>query len=404
MGESREKLWTKDFVLITVSNLLLFMIVQMQLPTFPTYVKETYLANDFVTGLTASFFALGAVVARIFTGELLKSKNSKAILLIGLGVVGLTTAGYYWTGSVMLLLIMRALFGAGFGISSTTLPTIVTNAIPGKRIGEGMGYYGLSNSLAQALGPMIGLTVLTTLGFGSMLTVGVVCIVLILPLTSIIRAYKEPTPGAHAHEKGLKRFYDKKILLPAFLNFCMSITYGGLVSFLALYGKETNMENISWFFLCNAVAIVLVRPIAGKLFDQKGPIAVLPPGAIFIGLGLIGLSMVHGNTLLIVSAMLYGLGYGCIQPSIQAWMVKEVKPEQRGMANGFFLNSIDFGIAVGSILLGSVAAHTSYAMMYRLSSILMLLFLIIYFVSRAFAVKQRKNAVVNAAVSQNYEA
>ncbi|MED4585350.1 MFS transporter [Brevibacillus choshinensis] len=404
MGEQREKLWSKDFVLITVSNLFLFLIVQMQLPTFPTYAKETYLANDFVAGLTASFFALGAIVARIFTGELLKTKNSKVILIIGLCIVGITTAGYYWTGSIVLLLLMRALFGAGFGISSTTLPTIVTNAIPAKRLGEGMGYYGLSQSLAQALGPMIGLTVLTTFGFGSMLSVGVAFILLIFPLTSIIRAYKQPTPGAYAHETGLKRFYDKKILLPAFLNFCMSITYGGLVSFLAIYGKEANIEHISWFFLCNAIAIVLVRPIAGKLFDKKGHIAVFPPGAILIALGLLGLSYVNNNVILIISALLYGLGYGCIQPSAQAWMVKEVKPEQRGMANAFFLNSIDCGIAVGSILLGVIAAHSSYAMMYRLSALLMVLFVIVYALSRVFAAKKSKNTVVTAPVTQNIEA
>ncbi|MFD2368571.1 MFS transporter [Brevibacillus sp. GCM10020057] len=404
MGESREKLWSKDFVLITLSNFMLFLTIQMQLPTFPAYAKETYLANDFVAGLTASFFALGAVVARIITGELLKTKNSKRILSAGLCIAGITTAGYYLTGSVVLLLLMRALFGFGFGISSTTFPTIVTNAIPSKRIGEGMGYYGLSQSLAQALGPMIGLSVLATFGFGSMLSIGVACIVLIFPLISIIRAYRQPAAGAHAHEKGLKRFYDKKILLPAFLNFCMSITYGGLVSFLAIYGQEANLAHISWFFLCNAVAIVLARPIAGKLFDKKGHIAVFPPGAVLIGLGLLGLSYVHNDLMVISSALLYGLGYGCIQPSAQAWMVKVVEPEQRGMANGFFLNSIDCGIAVGSILLGVIASHSSFAVMYRMSALLMVLFLVVYFLSRLFSVRQRKAADVSVPLGQNIEA
>lgn len=404
MEEQREKLWSKDFVLITVSNLLLFLIVQMQLPTFPTYAKETYLANDFVSGLTASFFALGAIVARIIAGELLKTKSSKAILMIGLCVVGVTTAAYYWTGSLVLLLLMRALFGFGFGISSTALPTIVTNAIPPKRIGEGMGYYGLSNSLAQAIGPLIGLTVLSTFGFGSMLSVGVAFILLIFPLTPLIRAYKEPNPGLHVHESGLKRFYDRKILLPAFLNFCMAVTYGGLVSFLAIYGEEAKIEHVSWFFLCNAIAMVLVRPIAGRLFDKKGHIAVFPLGAVLVGSGLIGLSFVHSNAMLIVSALLYGLGYGCIQPSAQAWMVKVVAPEKRGMANGFFLNSIDYGIAVGSISLGTIAAHSSYAVMYRLSALLMALFLAVYFLSRLWAAKQRKRAVVPVSAAQNIEA
>lgn len=382
MGDPREKLWTKDFVLLTVCNLLLFMTVQTQTPTFPIYAKEVYLTDDFLAGLTVSFFAIGAVIARVFTGEALKTKSSKALLIIGLCIVGMTTAGYYWIGSIAFLLLMRAIFGIGFGIGSTTLPTIVTNAVPLKRIGEGMGYYGLSNTLAMAIGPMIGLAVLSQFGFGPMLILGVTCILVIFPLLSVIRAYSRPSRTTPIKETGLGRFYDKKILLPAFLNFCMSITYGGLMSFLALYGKEAHIDNISWFFLIDAAAIVLVRPISGKLLIKKGMRPFSPPGAIFVGLGLLALSLVSSTWILAVAAVLYGMGYGCIQPSIQAWMVKEVRPEQRGMANGFFLNSIDLGIAIGAIVLGPIATHASYAVMYRWSSVFMLLFLVVYFLSQ----------------------
>lgn len=395
MGEQREKLWTKDFVLLTVCNTLLFLTVQMQAPTFPSFIKENYLANDFVAGLSVSFFAFAAVIARIFTGEALKTKSSKMILMVGLGIAGVTTAGYYLAGTVALLLVMRMLFGFGFGISSTTLPTIVSNAIPRKRIGEGMGYYGLSNSLAMALGPMIGITILGNFGFGPMLITGIALIVLIFPLVSIIRAYGSQPQSLQRQESGLRRFYDKKILLPALLNFCMSITYGGLISFLAIYGKETGIANVGWFFLYNAVAVVLIRPLSGKLFDKMGHLAVLPSGAVFVGVGLLILSFASSNAMMIAAAALYGLGYGCIQPSIQAWMVKEVSPEQRGMANGFFLNSIDLGIAVGSLLLGMIAAHSSYAVMYRWSAASLLLFLVIYFLSQLSAVKRKKAVVAS---------
>lgn len=397
MGEAREKLWTKDFVLLTVCNLLLFITIQMQTPTFPAYVKQTYQADDFVVSLVISLFCLAAVVARVFTGEALKTKSSKTLAIIALVLVGLASAGYYFAGGLVFFLLMRMVVGVGFGMGSTTFPTIVSNVIPNRRIGEGMGYFGLSTSLAMALGPMIGLTILNQFGFGSMLVTVVLLIALIFPLMQIIRAYgKQPQPATNAvAAKGLGRFFDRKLLLPAALNFCLSITYGGVLSFLALYGKEAHIENVGSFFLCNAIAMVLIRPFSGKLFDRKGHMAVLPPGALFVGVSLLILSLANTEPILLVSAFFYGLGYGSIQPSIQAWMVKQVTPEQRGMANGVFFNSIDLGIAVGSMLLGVLATHSNYSVMYRWSALAMLLFLVIYFLSQTAFGKGKKAAVAS---------
>ncbi|GIO07920.1 MFS transporter [Brevibacillus reuszeri] len=397
MGEAREKLWTKDFVLLTVCNLILFSTIQMQTPTFPAYVKEAFQADDFVVSLVISLFCIAAVVARVFTGEALKTRSSKMLAIIALCFVGLATAGYYLAGGIAFFLLMRMLVGVGFGMGSTTFPTIVSNVIPNKRIGEGMGYFGLSTSLAMALGPMIGLTILNTFGFGYMLVSVVLLIALIFPLMQLIRAYSRPTAPpqktAAPSPKGLGRFFDRKLLLPATLNFCLSITYGGVLSFLALYGKEAHIANVGAFFLCNAIAMVLIRPFSGKLFDRKGHMAVLPPGAIFVGISLLILSLAHTQSILLVSAFFYGLGYGTIQPSIQAWMVKQVTPEQRGMANGVFFNSIDLGIAVGSMLLGVLATHSNYSVMYRWSALSMLLFLVVYFMSQLVGAKGKKAAV-----------
>ncbi|MGK5510958.1 MFS transporter [Brevibacillus formosus] len=398
MGESRERLWTRDFVLLTVCNLLLFLTVQMQTPTFPAYVKEAYQANDFVVSLVISLFSLAAVIARVFTGEALKTKSSKILAIVALGLVAIFSAGYYWAGSIIFFLLLRILVGIGFGMGSTTFPTIVSNVIPAKRIGEGMGYFGLSTSLAMALGPLIGLGVLNGFGFGSMLMVLVLLVAIIFPLMHFIRAYNQlPVSSSEKAQTvtGIRRFYDKKLLLPAGLNFCLSITYGGILSFLALYGKEAHIENVGWFFLTNALAMVLIRPFSGKLYDRKGHVAVLPPGAIFVGISLLLLSLTTTESLLLVSAAFYGLGYGMIQPSIQAWMMKVVTPEQRGMANGLFFNSIDLGIAVGSMLLGVIATHSSYSVMYRWSAACLLLFLIVYFLSQVAAAKAKKAAIAS---------
>lgn len=164
------------------------------------------------------------------------------------------------------------------------------------------------------------------------------------------------------------------------LNCLLSITYGGLVGFIVLYGKEANLANPALFFLFNALAVLLVRPFAGRIYDNKGPKALLIPGAIFVAVGLILLSYATSMSLLFIAAFIYGIGYGSMQSSLQTWMIQVVSPTQRGMANGMFLNSLDLGIATGALLLGAIAAITSYTDMYRYSVMFMILFLLIYLI------------------------
>ncbi|MED4604447.1 MFS transporter [Paenibacillus validus] len=385
------KLWTRDFILLTVSNLLLYLNLQMITPALPAYVSDAFGADQWAVSLVISLFALSAIVARLFAGRALTKGSQRTwIVLIGLGLYILSTASFYAAGAFALFLAIRVLYGVGFGMTSTVYGTMASDVIPLKRIGEGMGYFGLSTGLSMALAPVIGLWLLDAYGFGTLVFVSTVLGALILPLTFGIRTRRVPsnstgpstttsaTSAAVRIAPKPRRKISKTLAVPFLLSMMLSFTYGGLISFLALFGKEAHLANVGWFFLTNAAAIVLIRPIAGKLFDLKGHRAVLPPAALLVIAGLICLSYTAGIAGLLLSAAAYGLGYGMLQPSLQAWMVKSVRPEMRGAANAAFYNSIDLGIAFGSLLLGSIAAGVGYAIMYRASAVIMLVFLLVY--------------------------
>lgn len=375
------KLWTRDFVLLTVSNLFLYLNLQMITPSLPAYVTEQFGAGQWTVSLVISLFALSAIVTRFFAGAWLKRGRTALILLLGLTVYMLATASYYAAGTLALFLLIRILYGIGFGVSSTAFGTMVSDIIPIRRMGEGMGYFGLSTSLSMSAAPVIGLWLLGSYGFSTLILVSTLLAILIIPLSLLIRSTPSaskpataPSPAAAPDTRGTYR----RVALPCFLNMLLSITYGGLISYLALFGKEVHIGNVGWFFLCNAGAVLLVRPVSGKIFDKKGHFAVLPPGALMVAVGLVLLSYTSSMTGLLASALCYGIGYGILQPSLQAWTVKQVSPEMRGTANGTFYNSIDLGIALGSLLLGGIASGTSYSTMYLLSALAMLLFLAIY--------------------------
>lgn len=122
----------------------------------------------------------------------------------------------------------------------------------------------------------------------------------------------------------------------------------------------------------------MIRPLSGRIYDRYGAPALLIPGSLFIATGLLLLSFASTTAGLFPAALCYGFGFGSMQPALQTWMIQSVEPRQRGLANGMFLNSLDLGVAIGSMLLGAVAMFTSYAVMYRYSILAPLLLLAVY--------------------------
>ncbi|BBH24750.1 hypothetical protein Back11_60950 [Paenibacillus baekrokdamisoli] len=383
--EKPEKLWTSTFIALTLSFFLLFLCLQMQLAPLPSYVKDQFHSGNFVVSLLTSLFALAAIVSRFATAILMRKYQRNLLLFIGLFLTAVSTATISFTDSITVLLFLRVGFGIGFGMSSTILPTLVSQIIPRSRLGEGVGYFGLSTSLAMSFGPMIGLSMLAGYGFPSLTTLSSVIVIIIIPTLVFsrsltmkpVQAPDERNSTATATRKPITKS-SRKFLLPAILNALFSITYGGLLSFIALFAKEVHLAHIGLFFLFNALSVLIIRPISGRLFDRRGHMVLLIPGALFIIASLTILSYAHTFPSLVISALLYGLGLGVIQPATQAWMLKESPLEKHGMVNSMFYNSTDLGVALGAMLLGSIASVSSYAVMYRYAASIMLVFLLVY--------------------------
>jgi predicted MFS family arabinose efflux permease len=221
--------------------------------------------------------------------------------------------------------------------------------------------------------------------------VGTVTALLIFPIILLSRSI--PPEPKKLYTAGTvpqtKQAFNRKLLFPALLNVILAVTYSGLLSFIALFGEEMHLEQVGLFFLFNALTIIIIRPISGRLFDRKGPATVLIPAAISVVASMTVLSYATTMPMLILSALLYGLGFGAIQPTIQAWMLRMSTKEQHGMTNSMFYNSTDLGVASGALILGVISSVTNYALMYRYSGGFMILFLMVYVCYQIVIIKRR---------------
>src|SRR5699024_9756058 len=146
--------------------------------------------------------------------------------------------------------------------------------------------------------------------------------------------------------------FDGKAFIPCILLFIFYITFTGNVNFLDGLGKSLEVGRTSLFFFILMIMLLITRPFSGRIYDRKGHQFLLYPSAVSAIIGLVLLSYMQNVSMLIIASVLYGLAYGVMQPTLQAWAVSRVHANNRATANAMALSFMDLGHAVGALLLG----------------------------------------------------
>lgn len=375
---TNSKLWSPSFIFIIISNALLFMIFEMLLPTLPLFVTNVG-GEASQVGLVTGIFMLSAILTRPFAGKLANKIDKKFLLIIGISINALATGAYYLSTDVTTLLIIRLFHGAGFGLATTYFATLATEVIPQHKRGEGLGYFGLGETIAISLGPMIGMMTLELADFQRLFISGMAVLLLALIMALLIKR-TESGKALDKEYNSRSSIIEKKVIFPSLLILLIGIAAGGIMSFFSLYAVEKNFSHVGLFFFLVAASSFIVRLISGRLFDLYGPSIILIPGSIFSIIGLLLVYAANSNIMFFIAAIFYGFGFGSLLPAIQTWCVNLVAENEHENAMASFFNFFDIGIGGGSLLLGLVASSFSYQIIYIIAAIIYILLLIIYII------------------------
>lgn len=153
----KDRLVTSDYCFILAANFLLYFGFWLLIPVLPFYLSEVFEAGNSTIGIILSCYTVAALCIRPFSGYLLDSFARKPLYLLAYFIFMSMFAGYIIAGSLTLFILFRIIHGISFGMVTVGGNTIVIDIMPSSRRGEGLGYYGLSNNIAMAVGPMSGL-------------------------------------------------------------------------------------------------------------------------------------------------------------------------------------------------------------------------------------------------------
>jgi len=366
-----ERLWTKSFILMTVGMFFLFTAFYMLLPTLPLFIKQMG-GSEAQVGLAAGAFMLTAVIFRPFVGGLLDRFGRRPFIVWGLLLFTLAMYMYDWIGGIVVLMGLRILHGTSWAVSTTAIITAITDMIPSARRGEGMGMFSMAMTVAMAIGPMFGIWVTENLSYHALFLFAALLSAAALLSTIGAKIPFRPQPGARRIE-----LFEKSVLPIMSSVFFLYIAYGGITTFVPLLANSIKV-NSGAFFLAYAATLALIRPIAGKLSDRHGETFVIVPALVITISALIVLGSSTGLFGVLVSAVLYGIGFGSVQPALQAATIRLAHPDRKGVANASLLTATDLGIGLGAIMLGWVSQYMSYQVLFTVSAVSVALSLLMF--------------------------
>lgn len=288
----------------------------------------------------------------------------------------ITAIVYFFVDSYLLLSIVRIIHGIAFGIAGTATGTIVAQAIPASRRGAGIGYFALSMTVATAIGPFIGMFILEHFTFNYIFIFCLICVIISFLLSLLVKVKVLPEEKHEEEEegRGIFKFIEKKAapisLVAAVTAFC----YAGIISFLSFFATEHSLTAAaSFFFIVYAVAVLVSRPFTGKIFDTKGPNAIMYPAIISFVIGMFLLSQANSAVVLLISGAFIGFGYGTYMSSSQAAAIKGVSAHRVGLATATFFILTDIGLGIGPFLQGYLVPSIGYNGLFLVLGILLVI-------------------------------
>ncbi|MCP1096513.1 MFS transporter [Peribacillus frigoritolerans] len=362
-----QRIFNKSFLFLFISNFLVFIGFEMMLPILPAYLLSMN-ASSIQVGLVTSLFTIGAVLIRPFVGYYLMDSQRKSLAICASAALMVITILYPFLNMIWLLLLLRLFHGAAWGVSTTANSTMVVDFIPKTRLGEGIGYFSISTTVGAIIAPSIGILIYDSFSFDILIWSSAV-----LSLLALLALQFVYSPTIVKREKKPFRFWDmifeKDVWFQALLTVITTLGFGAIITFLVLFGKQREVDHIFLFFLINATVSTLLRPFTGKWYDKKGPWSIIIMAAVLGFFSLVILSYMTNESQLIIAAILFGAGYGTVMPCLQTWTVQKVCEEKRGAANATFFSSFDVGVGVSAFVLGILAESISLEMIFRFVSL-----------------------------------
>jgi MFS family permease len=348
MSVTKEPLFTPRFFLMCGFTFTVFVSAFQLFPTAPFHIKDLG-GSTFAAGLFLAFLTYASALSAPVTGSLADRFGLRRTLITSGIALTLCSVGYAVVPDVRLMLALVVLHGVFWSGLLTASSAYTTSFLPASRRAEGIGYWGFASVGAIAVAPTLGFWLY---GHGWVTLVSVTG-ALNLAMTVIAwRLPEEHVTRRDRHDRPRGPLIEWRVLALSMTLLLYSFAYGGITSFAAMYAEANHVTPKAIYLTVLALAILVTRPLSGSLADRIGYVRVLVPCLALISMGLSVLAIGGSRPVQILSAAIFGIGFGSAYPIYAAYVLDRIDETRRAAAFGAILMAFDTGIGTGSLATG----------------------------------------------------
>ncbi|MDJ1371961.1 MFS transporter [Gulosibacter molinativorax] len=340
------------------------------LPVAPMWAVEGG-ADEVGAGLVNGVLLLVTILTQLSMPRLLRNFGWRWTLVSAALLLGLPAGALALNSDLWFVLLVSAIRGVGFGIITVGATSLIAQLVEPARQGKAIGAFGLAIAVPQVLFTPAGPWVAKTVGFETVFAIGTLPVLgawLAWRLAGKAKAVPK-TSGEPAPFRNLAR--------PMVIMFGLTVCGGGILTFMPqMVALPT--ESLAALLLLTLTA-ALTRWLAGTLADTYGARRFLWPSIVIttVGMLLVGFAVREPEATnlvaLLVGAVIVGVSYGALQTFTLSVSLQSVKPQHYNSASTVWNVGFDAGTGVGSVLVGAIAAGTSFSVAMYVGAALSLL-------------------------------
>ncbi len=341
--------------------------------TYPSflsaYAKTTLQAAPVMVGLIVGSYGFTQMLLRIPVGVLSDVLRRRKPFLIGGMVVSILSAiGLAFVKTPAGALIFRGL--AGVAVSTWVAHTaLYSNLFRPEETTDAMGrlsaaQYG-SQVAAMLLGGFVSQWVSREAAFlmGAVAALAGLVVVSGAPEQQFLDT-ASPRTFLAVVRAFLKVAQDKTLLVSTLLATVYQFgAWGTVMGFTANWASEVVGLNTSALGLLSATFLLtntILSRFSGALSERFGPMRMLVAGFLTCAAASALFAFSYGAAMLFVVQAFYGVGMGLILPITVAGAIRNIDPEKRGAAMGFYQSVYSVGMFLGPVLAGGIVQAAGY--------------------------------------------
>lgn len=318
-------------------------------------------ADTVGAGLVNGVLMLFTVLTQLFVPSALRRFGWAPVLVAGMLLLGLPALAHGLSDALGPTLALSAVRGFGFGVLTVTGSALVAELVEPQRRGKAIGAYGLAIAGPQILFLSAGPWIAEHLGFW------VVFAVAALPAAAVVPAIGLARMLDHVPEEEMddERTPYRRLLPPMALLIGVTLAGGALITFMAQMSSSTVLTALA--LLLMSVAAALARWRIGAFSDRYGARRFIWPLVLLTTAGMVVLAWAVRDPqatdapMLMAGATMVGISYGGLQNLTLVVTFQAVSRQHYGPASAVWNIGFDAGTGLGAVVVGMVAAGTSFS-------------------------------------------